>query len=85
MKRKFMSAQKLADVIADVRVDPNQTGREMAYLPLVIQERLFDLTLAYLRELSFQYDTNSFANGNMELAQRAWDIQETLLTFQTQP
>lgn len=79
------AAYKIADLMADIRIDPTQTGRNMAYLPVVIQERLFDLTIAYLKELSFQYDTNSFVNGNMDISRRAWEIQQTLLTFQTQP
>lgn len=79
------AAYKFGDLIADIRIDPTQTGRNIAYLPAVIQERFFELTLAYLKELSLQYETASFVNGNMEIAQRAWEIQETLLTFQTQP
>ena len=79
------AAYKIADLMADIRIDPTQTGRNMAHLPLVIQERFFDLTIAYLKELSFQYDTNSFVNGNMDISRRAWEIQQTLLTFQTQP
>lgn len=76
-----MYAQKIADIIADVRADPTQVGKELAYLPLVIQERLFKLTLSYIRELSMQHDNSSFVNGNMDISRLAWDIHESIYSL----
>lgn len=69
---------KLSNIFADVRVDPNDLGKWMARSHLAIQERVFDFTLAFIRELSIQAHMSSYVNGNMTIANRAREIQELL-------
>lgn len=75
-----MSTSKIADNIADIRNDPEMIGRQLAYQPLVIQERFFQVCQAFIQELAIQDATYSYVNGNMELTQKAREIQDSLLT-----
>lgn len=77
MERQF----KLADIFADIRVDPQELGRMIGRSHLGVQERVFDFTLAFLNELAIQSKMGGYVNGNMEIANRAKEIQEILLTF----
>lgn len=80
-----MYAQKLSDILADVRVDPETLGKDMAYQHVAIQERMFEMFVGFINELTIQQETGGFVNGNMDIAYRAWEIGDTLLTFHTQP
>lgn len=75
-----MSASSLADMLADVRIYPDELGRNMAYQPNVIQERMMSMCLGFIRELSIQHHNGGFVNGNMQVAGHASDIQYLLTT-----
>lgn len=75
-----MSATNLSDILADVRINPDELGKQMAYQPNVIQERTMEMCLGFIRELSIQHHSGGFANGNMEVAGHASDIQYLLTT-----
>lgn len=78
-----MSADKISDIIADLRLDPKDLGKRMGYQDKVIQDRFMEVCTSFLRELAIQKSTGGFVNGNIETAQRAWEIQEILLTSDT--
>ena len=75
-----MSAGKIADVISDIRLDPNEIGKQMGYQDSLIQERFMKVCVAFLRELSIQKSQGGFVNGNIDTSVKAWEIMETLLT-----
>lgn len=63
-----MSATNLSDILADVRISPDELGKAMSYQPNIIQERMMEMCLGFIRELSIQHDNGGFVNGNMRTA-----------------
>jgi hypothetical protein len=63
-----MSANNLSDILADVRLSPDELGKAMSYQSNVIQERMMEMCLGFMRELSIQHDNGGFVNGNMKTA-----------------
>ena len=56
------------DFLADVRINPEDVGKALAYSPLPIQERAFDMLVGFVRELSMQDQNGGYVNGNMSVA-----------------
>lgn len=78
------AANKIEDLVSDIRVDVEQVARRLSMTSEATQERIYIMSLAFIRELAMQADTGAYVNGNMEIANQAREIQETLLTFMTQ-
>ena len=58
------------DILADVRYDPAELGKQLAYSQNVIQERAFDMFVGFIRELSMQDQNGGYVNENMSVAIR---------------
>lgn len=71
-------SSSIDDFLADIRIDPTAVGRSLAYSPNAIQERAFQMTLGFIRELSLQHQNGGYVNDNMELAILANDIHYLL-------
>lgn len=75
----FVSASKISDILADLRNDPYQLGKSLAYQPGIIQERVLQMFDGFIKELSFQDKVSGYVNENFDTAVRARSI-EMLLT-----
>ena len=74
------AASKFEDILSDVRVDVEQLAKRLSMSPSILQDRVFSLSLAFIRELAMQSEMGAYVNDNMEIALKAREIQETLLT-----
>jgi hypothetical protein len=84
MPQTINAAAKMEDLVSDIRVDVEQVARRLSMAPEHTQERIYLMCLAFIRELAMQADMGAYVNGNMEIANQAREMQETLLTFMTQ-
>lgn len=75
-----MYANKIVQELDKLSNDPFEMGKSMAYQQKAIQDRFFQMTMGFIKELAHQKETGSFINGNMETSYRAWGILESLLT-----
>lgn len=66
-----MSVSNLSDMLADIRINPEDLGKQMAYQDNEIQERMFEMFIGFIRELSIQDRTGGYADGNMAVAIKA--------------
>ena len=65
-----MSASNLSDILADIRMNPEELGKQMAYQDNAIQERVFEMFVGFIRELSIQDQNYAYVNGNMAMASK---------------
>lgn len=77
------SANKISETLADIRITPEMVGLRLAHEVLPIQEQVMMMFLGFLKELSMQHERGAYINDNMNLANRAWEIREILLTNDT--
>lgn len=59
---------KLADILADIRIEPRELGKSMAFQQGVIQERFLDMFFGFVRELAIQDKTGGYVNDNISTA-----------------
>jgi hypothetical protein len=71
----FVSAEKVFDVLADIRIDPTELGKRLAYQQSGVQERAYKMFVGFIRELALQDAVGGYVNENFEIAQRGRAIE----------
>lgn len=72
------SAEAIEKALSDIRVDQAVLAMFLGSSDEAIKEKLFNLSLLFIRDLASQHEHGAYRNGGMNVALRAWETQQKL-------